>query len=187
MEKIKIYDDMFSQIDIKSIIDFFEKIEWEINKPQHIFTNTNDIPFYRKELKNYDFFSNYLKTKIEEKVNKKLKILRVYAVSQLFGQNSNYHTDYKDEHKYTFCLYITSTEYINNIFNLNHNHAWIESMNEGNFYIKIPNQTNIICIEPHTNRGIFFPSNYIHKGTGYDKYNSNLRICVSWKFEIDTN
>jgi hypothetical protein len=170
-EKIKIYDNMFSQIDINSIMLFFEKMEWTINKHQSIL-NPHDKPFGRKELIDFDFFSIDLKTIIEKKVNHKLIVKRVYAVNQTFGQDSNYHIDNKKENNYTFCLYITPNNYI------------YDSMYEGNFYIKIPNQKYSICIEPHTNRGVFFPANYIHKGTGYDKCNSNLRICISWKFEI---
>ena len=173
MEEIKIYDNMFDLADINSILNFFEKTEWVVNKPQSICKTFGDLPFGRKELMDNDFFSIYLKNKIEEKVNKKMVLNRIYAVSQTFGQDSNYHTDNIEDGKYTFCLYLTPVESIIN-----------NGCSEGNFFIKIPNQKYIICIEPNINRCISFPSNYIHKGTGYDKCNCNLRICVAWKFGI---
>jgi hypothetical protein len=54
---------------------------------------------------------------------------------------------------------------------------------DGSIYFKIPNMKHIICIEPLNNRGILFPGYYIHKPTGYNRVNNNLRISITWKFQ----
>ena len=91
---------------------------------------------------------------------------------QTFGQDGSYHIDDEGDHKYTFCLYITENdsnalEYIG-----------------GDFLIKIPNQSFILCVETIMNRGIIFPSNYLHKGDAFNRFHPGLRVCVAWKFRL---
>ncbi len=118
-----------------------------------------------------DFFLRHIKEKIEMQFSKKFKINRHYMHIQTFGQDGSYHIDDEGDHKYTFCLYITENdantlEYIG-----------------GDFLIKIPNQSFILCVETIMNRGIIFPSNYLHKGMAYNNYCSNKRLCLTWKLE----
>jgi hypothetical protein len=133
--------------------------------------NTNlliDRPFWRKDLNSEYFFSVELKNKIINKLQQKFCLERVYAVSQTYSHNGNYHIDSDSEKGYTFLLYINEH---------------YDDSSDGYLYIKTPDKS-IITIEPLFNRGILFPANLFHKGNGYNRYNSNLRICIAWKFEL---
>jgi hypothetical protein len=187
MERIKLFDNFFCnehQRKIKYIIrSELWKAEFMTNKnniiinnyrmPNNTFKNFNpDWPFWRIELEENSFFNDILKIIIDEKLNKKFILKRVYAVSQNYEQNSNYHTDYDcdDNKTFTFCYYINE--------NIDDNH-------DGYFYIKIPNEKMIMSIAPIDNRVVYFPSNYVHRGSGFNKNVLNLRICITWKFILE--
>jgi len=53
----------------------------------------------------------------------------------------------------------------------------------GEFFIKIPNEKHIVSIEPKNNRGIFFPSHYLHKGMAFNNFFNSVRLCITWKLE----
>jgi hypothetical protein len=167
---IKVINNFFSNDIVEEIITFFNDRSWdclcEINK--NVTNNTNDCPFWRIELDKESFFSTYLSSNIEKYFNKKLHLLRIYAVSQTYQQNSNFHDDEPENDCYTFCYYI--------------NNVSIED--DGLFYIKIPNENYILNIEPVMNRLIIFPSYYRHKGSAYNNLNNQLRICIAWKYKI---
>jgi len=198
----KLFDHFFSDDTIDKIKLFFTPQYSYVSdldnniKKEHSWTsicfqneNTNlltDKPFWRKDLNDEPLFITEIKDiiifnllqKTEEydetnmyiKKNKQYVLKRVYAVSQTYEQNSNYHIDDVDERSFTFVLYI----------NNNYNDS------DGFFYIK-PNTKTIYAIEPKYNRGILFPSKYRHKGSGYNRFDNNLRICVAWKFYVELN
>jgi hypothetical protein len=132
---------------------------------------SRSIPFWYMELSDIDFFSINIVKKIEKFFLKRFKLNRVYACGQSFGQNGNYHQDDTRKNTYTFCLYI-------NEFNSGDQDAV-----DGHLYIKIPNEKFLLCYQPIKNRGIFFPSRYYHKGTGFTRLSGELRICIAWKLE----
>lgn len=182
MENIKIIDDFFCREHNQKMKDIINSEAWKpifmktrnnviINNfvsPDNNFKNyNNDWPFWRLELEENFFFKDILKTVIEERLKKKLIVDRIYAVSQSYEQNSNFHTDYDSNDRFTFCYYI------NDNFNENF---------DGFFQIKIPNEPLIISILPINNRVVCFPSNYIHRGNGFNKNFLDLRICIAWKF-----
>jgi len=88
---------------------------------------------------------------------------------QMYGQDGSFHLDSFDENTFTFCIYIT------NISN-----SEIEESN-GDFLLKIPNTNYIIGINTLMNRGIFFPSTYLHKGMAYNHLHPQKRLCITWK------
>jgi hypothetical protein len=122
---------------------------------------------------NEAFFLETLFEKIQKKINKKLKLNRHYMHIQTFGLDGSYHTDDDDPNSCTFCIYFTNID-----------NKKIENAS-GDFLIKIPNEKHIICIETINNRGVFFPGNWMHKGIGYNKNFSDLRICITWKLTYD--
>lgn len=169
MNKIEILDNFFEKEDIKKIKDYFENINWVCNCLHRPNVNLNtDVPFWRHDLCRETFFSENLKNKIEKIINKKYDLIRVYAVGQHFGQDSNFHFDDERKDTYTLCLYI--------------DHNVVRDSN-GYFFLKIPNEKYILYIEPISNRGVFFPSNYRHMGTGYNITNKSFRICIAWKLK----
>jgi hypothetical protein len=121
-----------------------------------------------------DFFTKYLKNKIEISCKKKFNLFRSYMHIQTFGQDGGYHVDSFEPNTYTFCIYIT-----------NINESDIDNAS-GEFFIKIPNKNYIISVEPLCNRGIFFPSNYLHKGMAFNRFYKDKRLCITWKL-IETN
>lgn len=170
MDKIIIYDNFFSEQDLQKIKEFCDN-NWLSNCLYSPNTDeTRDTPFWRKEYNEEHLFNTYLKDVIREKLNKKMLFKRLYSVGQTYGQNSNFHIDDDTKNSYTFCFYI------------NENNA----DSEGYYYVKIPNEKHIIAIEPLNNRGILFPANYVHRGTGFNRHSKRLRVCIAWKF-IDAN
>lgn len=138
---------------------------------------TEFFSFYNKD----DFFTNYLKHKIELSVKKKLNIVRHYMHIQTFGQDGGYHIDDTGSNKYTFCLYI------NDVYSSLSDDTTIQYVNldetSGEFLIKIPMQNYILSIDTLNNRGIFFHSQFIHKGMAYNRFIDKPRLCITWKFE----
>jgi hypothetical protein len=128
-------------------------------------------PFWSMDLINDEYFTVYLKSIIEKYFSKKFKLIRVYANGQTFGQDGTYHLDDTEKNRFTFVLYISEIA-----------KDFLETVG-GNIYFKIPNEKYKICFEPVTNRGILFPSNYLHKANSFSRYVMNLRICVAWKME----
>jgi Rps23 Pro-64 3,4-dihydroxylase Tpa1-like proline 4-hydroxylase len=114
---------------------------------------------------------NYLKNKIEKLTSKKYKLDRNYMHIQTFGQDGGYHYDTLEKDCYSFCLYIT---------NINNNK--IDNSN-GELFIKIPGEKHILSIDTYMNRGVFFPSNYLHKGMAYNRYIKDKRLCITWKLK----
>lgn len=120
---------------------------------------------------NDSYFNIYLKNKIENTFLKKLKMIRNYMHVQTFGLDGGYHTDSEIPNSFTFCLYITDIS-----------DDLIEHTS-GDFLLKIPNEKFIMSIDTNMNRGIFFPSPWLHKGLAYNNLYSNKRLCITWKLE----
>jgi hypothetical protein len=171
-DEIKIIDNFFSNAILDQIIDYFNTTNWKCQCVKDINVNLhNDSPYWRIQLEKEYFFNLYLKNIIQKYFNKNLIPKRIYVVGQTYGQDSNFHIDDIDTNTYTLCFYINTIE--------NNDHC-----DNGIFYIKIPNKKYIINVEPIMNRAIIFPSTYTHKGSGYNRFNNNLRICIAWKFKI---
>ena len=162
MEKIKIIDDFFSNDILIEIKNFIKNADWCNSNNEKIMTDDRDWPFYKILLNNNVFFSNFLLKIIEEKLNRKIGLERVYIVGQNCYQYNVFHFDSNCKNRITFCYYVNT-----------------ENAEFGDFYIKLPNEKKIISIEPVTNRGVFFPARYIHSGSSYET--NDLRTCIAWK------
>jgi hypothetical protein len=115
------------------------------------------------------FFLHYMKEKVENCVMKSLVIDRAYMHIQTFGQDGGFHVDCEELNKFTFCYYfndLSSDE--------------IESSG-GELIFKLPNKQPCISFDTRNNRGIFFPSNFVHKGIAYNRYIDKPRVCITWK------
>jgi Rps23 Pro-64 3,4-dihydroxylase Tpa1-like proline 4-hydroxylase len=123
------------------------------------------------DLINNDYLLVYIKNIIETHFSKKFRVTRLYANGQTYGQDGTYHIDSSNKNYYTFCLYLSDIK-----------EEYIETAG-GHLFFKFPELNYKICYEPKFNRGIFFPSNYIHKATSFSRYIMDLRICISWKLE----
>lgn len=164
LDKIQVIDNFFSEEIIQKIVDYYNTIGWDckcVIRPNADIET--DAPFWRHELIDNDFFRNTLREEIDKYFGKKFKVNRIYSVGQTYEQNSNFHIDSEESNNYTLCLYI--------------NKNTLEE-DEGYFYIKLTKYT--IAVNPLFNRAVFFPSDYVHKGTGTKE---GFRICVAWKLE----
>lgn len=130
-----------------------------------------NTPFWTMDLNDNKFFSEHIKKIFEKTFSKKFIVNRVYANGQTYGQNGSYHQDSTDPNTYTICLYLTyiKKEHIDTA--------------GGYLYIKLNNEKYKVCYEPIMNRIIMFPSNYYHKGCAFNRYITDMRICVAWKLE----
>jgi len=162
MEKIIIIDDFFTNDILIKIKKFITNASWNNQNNEILMTDTIDLPFYKIRLNDNVFYAKFLLKIIEEKLNKRIVLERVYIVGQTCHQYNVFHTDSNFENRITFCYYIN-----------------IGNAELGDLHIKIPNEKQILCVEPVTNRGVFFPSNYIHRGSSHET--DDLRICFAWK------
>lgn len=170
MENIIIYDFFLNECELKTL---HNKIK---NKEYYYGHNSGDeeafaINFFATHNID-DFFNIYMLKKINEVSKRYFKINRHYMHIQTFGQDGSFHIDNDEPNRFTFCLYITNLQ-----------DEDVEKY-EGNFLIKIPNDNKILSIEPINNRGIIFPSNYIHKGMAYNILCDKPRLCITWKLEL---
>ena len=171
MDKIIIVDNFLNEDEITTVHKIVDNSLWDFNH----YSNGNKVietPFWTANLTNEVYISEYIKTIIEAHFFKKFELLRVYANGQTFGQDGVFHIDTEDEDCYTFCLYVNKIKKED-----------IE-LAAGYIYFKIPELNYQICYEPINNRGLFFPSNYLHKASAFSRFIKDLRICISWKMKL---
>tara|TARA_B100001093_G_scaffold93118_1_gene85331 strand:- start:5238 stop:5843 length:606 start_codon:yes stop_codon:yes gene_type:complete len=134
------------------------------------------------ELKDNKYFNNYLNIIIQEKLifclnkifNSSINLLsfrleRLYGNGMLYGSQSSFHTDDDDDNAYTFLYFLNDSC----------NESTADAMG-GYFYYK--DNGEIKCIEPYSNRAIFFNGNILHKGEAFTRGIDKIRISLVWKF-----
>jgi hypothetical protein len=174
MEEIKVIDNFLDETDLDILFKKINNTQWKYGhgtggKRETIstrFFSTSDFDEYYRE---------HIREKIEKAVNKKLKINRLYMHLQTFGQDGGYHIDDTGKNKYSFCVYINKMD-LNEIVEDEDNEN-----KGGEFFFKVPEEKFILCFEAKFNRGIFFPSEYLHRGMPYT--NSMPRMCLTYKLE----
>jgi len=177
MEKIKIVDNFLDSNELKILNNIIETKSWgyghrSIKKENNYkIDSIIDNIFFSTETNDF-FFEKYILEKINLIFSKKFKINRNYMHIQTIALDGSYHIDDENQNTYSFCIYI-NTNPENDIENIG-----------GDLFIKIPNNKNIIGIEPKNNRGILFPSYYYHKGDAFNRSAINeYRLCITWKLE----
>ena len=168
MNRIHIIDDFLNETDLGNLIEYVNfQNGWKFGhssgtseRVQTKFWSIMDLT---------DYISLKITAILENTISSKFKINRNYMHIQTFGQDGCYHIDDYSENSFTICLYLTD------IPNTELDDAKVE------FLIKIPNTTHIVSINTHCNRCVMFPSNYQHKGMGYNPLYSSKRVCITWK------
>ena len=171
MEKIIVCDNFLSNDEINKATDILKNGLWKFGHTSEG-KNIYEDKFWTMNLTDNEFFSTYLLSVIEKHFSKKFELIRVYANGHTFAQDGHFHIDSDKDDYYTFCLYFTHIE-----------DKYIETAG-GYIYFKLPHVNYKICYEPIYNRGIFFPSNYIHKGTSFTRYVMDMRLGVAWKLKL---
>jgi len=170
MDKIIVCDDFLTEDELTTAKNIIFNKEWKFGH-QTTHEKLYATPFWSMDLDGEEIFSKYIFDIIEKQFSKKFKLLRVYANGQTYGQNGSFHIDSHTSNTYTFCLYLSEIK-----------PEYVETAG-GNLYFKVPDKNYNICYEPIYNRGILFPSTYVHKGCAFNRYVMNLRICVAWKLQ----
>ena len=168
MEKICVLDNFLEKDELQKALEIITKVLWSFG---HKSTSkfSYETPFWSCSLDKEPFFTDYVLKLIQKTVNKKFIINRVYANGQTFGQDGVYHIDAEDNDFYTFVLYLHEIDEVD------------VELAGGHIYFKLPNLKYKICYEPLLNRGILFPSNYIHRACSFSRYIMDLRTCVAFK------
>lgn len=170
MENIRIIDHFFDPEDLKHIEEHIEKQTFKFGHSSGANESVNN-PFFAT----YDFdefFSVYVKDKLEHTFGHTFQINRNYGHIQTFGQDGGYHIDDASPNAVTFCLYLTPLD------------DDTMATAGGEFFIKVPGQTAIVGIDTRHNRGVYFPSHYEHKGMAYNRPHAERRLCITWKLQI---
>ena len=170
MENIHIVDEFFGPEELHNVQCFVKSKDWKFG---HTSGERETIVnrFHSTTISN-DYFEVFIKKKIEQLYKIKVKVNRNYMHIQSFGQDGGYHIDDEGLDKLTFCVYITDID--------------VESMDTagGEFLIKLPDEKGVICIDTLMNRGVIFPSYYLHKGMAYNRLFGQNRLCITWKLEM---
>jgi Rps23 Pro-64 3,4-dihydroxylase Tpa1-like proline 4-hydroxylase len=151
MDKIIVQDNFLNEEELKECTKIISMNKWEWGHRSNGFFS--ETPFWKMNLIDNNYFFKDITSVIEKTFSKKFKINRLYANAHTYGQDGHFHTDAKNENYYTFCLYLTDIK-----------EEYIESAG-GHLFFKFPELNYKICYEPKFNRGILFPSNYMHHPT----------------------
>ena len=181
MDKIFVFDDFFSQQQVKIMHDIINSNTWKwghfsTSKDQR---NIVSNPFWHMKLQNQSYFSvyftNILKNVLEKHTEKEFVCDRVYANGQTYGQSGSFHIDDPADNAYTVLLYLTKLP------------KELQNISDGYTYFKIPSLKYDIAYPPLYNRVLMFPSNILHKGGDLNRFVKDIRITVAWKFKEKTN
>ena len=170
MENIKVIDNFLEPDELTIVTRILSEKAW------HFYHTSNgdkkhEIPFWSTYLNDDKYISEYIKGLIEKQFFKKFEMTHVYCNAQTFGQDGTFHIDNDEPDNYTFCLYI--------------NHVKKEDIElaGGYIYFKIPDEKYKVCYEPINNRGVFFPSNYLHRSSSFSRFIMDMRMCIAWKLK----
>lgn len=168
MDKITVIDDFLTKLELEKAFEIINSKKWNY---QHKSNGQyeHEVSFWSVPLDDEVFFAEHVKKVIEKYFSKRFEINRVYANAQTYGQDGSFHVDDTDENAITFVLYL--------------NKVPKEDMELacGHIYFKFPELKYKVCFEPFCNRGIMFPSNYLHKATAFTRFIMDMRICVAFK------
>jgi hypothetical protein len=170
MEKICVIDNFLENEELQTALNISKQLQWSFgHKSNH--KDSHETPFWSCSLNDKTFFTDNVLKIIKKTFNKNFEINRVYANGQTFGQDGDYHIDDESEDCYTFVLYLHEI-----------NEVDVE-LAGGHIYFKLPNLQYKICYEPLLNRGILFPSSYIHRACSFSRYIMHLRTCAAFKLK----
>lgn len=128
----------------------------------------NGLEFWFMDLINNPYFSDYLVNKISSLSNLKLKLIRVYANGQTFGQNGSFHQDDERDDALTAVLYMNEID--------------DSVLDEWGGETQFRFNGDIVACQPVTNSLIVFKSNIFHRGLAPSRFSPDMRVTIAWKF-----
>lgn len=158
------YPNFLNIVDFKKVQEIISRSDWSyIGR-----TIPDGVKFLYTELNNNPFFTEYLANKISQVSKLKLKLARVYANGQAFGQNGSFHQDDSDENAVSALLYTNEI-----------NESVLDEWG-GETQFKVDG--DIISCQPVTNTLIIFKSNIFHRGLAPSRFAIDMRVTIAWKF-----
>ena len=136
-------------------------------------SGTGPGKFWFMNLIDDSYFSQTLFERIKEKTGLKLRLDRVYANGQSFGQNGDFHQDSTEPNAVTFILYMNEIPDTD-----------LDLWGGETQFRK--DDFKILSYQPRTNKGIIFPSSLWHRGLGPSRHVAEMRITVAWKLTVLT-
>ena len=170
MENIHVIDNFLENNELEIVTNILNNKSWSFYHTSNGDVK-HEIPFWSTVLNDDKYISEYVTRIIEKHYFKKFEILRVYCNAQTFGQDGAFHKDCDEDDCFTFCLYINRIKKED-----------IE-LSGGYIYFKIPDLKYKICYEPINNRGILFPSKYVHRSSSFSRFIMDMRMCIAWKLK----
>ena len=120
-----------------------------------------------------NYFTEYLKEKIEYATGMKFEVDRVYANGQTIFNDGDWHRDMADNERNS--AFVTALLYVSDITPENVNEV------QGYTHFRLLND-DIVTIEPLKNRLVFFDSRVSHRGCA-PSIPGFLRISLAWKLK----
>ena len=163
MNSIHIHENFLSSDEFTKVLEVIYKNGWKHDGK----TSDNSPRFWFMDLIKNSLFTRDIFEKIQNTMNKKFKLQRVYANGQTYGQDGMFHIDdYRDD-TYTFMIYISPITADN------------VDLIGGFTQFKIDN--SIVNVEPYMNRSVCFKSNIVHRGLAPSRETDLLRISIAFK------
>lgn len=113
------------------------------------------------------YFTEHISERISRMTDMKLRLDRVYANGQMFGQDGSFHRDSEMPNTFTFLLYMNKVENLE---------KW-GGETQFKFY-----DDQLTVFQPETNSALMFDSTLWHRGLGPSRHVDEMRITVAWKF-----
>jgi Rps23 Pro-64 3,4-dihydroxylase Tpa1-like proline 4-hydroxylase len=169
---LTIHENVFCYNDYVQIIDYISRPCWRFGHgsyPKNHKKYQESFPFWVMELDNEEFFSNHLLSKITNLIDKKVKLVNVYANGHTYGTKAILHQDWSDPSGITF-LY-----YPNNLWKLEWGGKTLFKLDEDKYYFNIPKP----------NSAILFPGEIWHCAEETSRSFSGLRVTIAWKLLLE--
>jgi predicted 2-oxoglutarate/Fe(II)-dependent dioxygenase YbiX len=172
------YEKPISRPNIRRLINFLTVTEFDrawsiINNSRTWGQNGTSVEGTRKfgflNLNQESYFSEYLTGKIRQATDMNLRLDRVYANGQVFGQDGSFHQDSELPDTFTFLIYMNKIEDLD---------KW-GGETQFKFY-----DDQLITFQPETNSALLFDSTLWHRGLGPSRHVDEMRVTVAWKFTL---
>lgn len=167
MNDIIQYDKFFSFNVVERITSKINEPRWRHGHGSHVDENNNSlgIPFWRMDLLDDTYFSDYLLNIIREKTQQDYDLYDVYANGHTFGTQGEFHVDWYEPNGRTLLYYVNS----------NWRPEW------GGKTIFLLNKEELYYQNPIPNSAVLFPGNTPHMAEGTSRLFSGLRVTIAWK------
>lgn len=166
---IKIYENVFSSIDVDSIQNYLKRPNWMWGHTSKMKPDLKQTTaFWCMDLSNEKYFNEYLFNKIQDTVGCKFILERCYANGNTFGLPGQIHQDGRDDNCMTF-LYYSNT-------------CWSHEYGGKTAFI-FDNSNENKYILPAKNRAVYFPGLIPHYAEEVTRLYAGLRTVIAWKLE----